>query len=131
MRTLDKFPEKAAQYCSDKFPAKDSIVTETITTFDTIYVGNDPVFDTIVVKKNDTVYMTVVKTVPKVITKTVTNTKEVYKENTARVKSLETQVKELSESNAVLTEKNISIKADMSNWKSKYRKAKLWWWLLV
>ena len=128
MQVLDRNPEKAAEYCVNKFPPKDSVVIENSIIFDTLYVG-DVVFDTTFVVLNDTVERTITKTVPKIVTKTVTQTKEVYRENTARVKDLQYKLNEAEKDKAVLKDKLVNSEADRDKWKKLAKKR--WWWLLL
>ena len=71
-KAVSTFPEIGAEYCAITFPAKDSIIKgDSVLSFDTVYVGGETVFDT-VVTKGDTVRIVKTVTQPaKVVTKTV------------------------------------------------------------
>ena len=88
IKRLNDNPIESAKYCADKYPVKDTIIIDS-TKFDTLYVG-EYIFDTTYVDKKDTVVKYITKTLPeKVITKTVT--KEILRENTARVEQFREQ----------------------------------------
>ena len=104
---LDKKNE-LPKICADRYPVKDSIVihdsiiTDTMETFETL-------IDT--VHHADTVIIT--RTLPaKLITKTITQTKEIYKENTARIEEKNRVIDELGKSNTELANENSKLKQD-------------------
>lgn len=70
-KAVTAYPIIEAESCSEKYPCKDSIIKgDSVLTFDTLYVGGENMFDTIVV--NDTIRITkVVKQPKEIITKTV------------------------------------------------------------
>jgi hypothetical protein len=118
---------KLSTLCADKYPVKDSVIVRDSISFDTIYVGSDPVFDTI--RIGDTVR--IIKTVEKVVTKTVTQVKEVYRENTARVVSLRKQVEGLSGAvDKAVGERDEWMDA-AKQFKGQRNKAYMWWGVLV
>jgi len=73
-----------AKVCAEKYPVKTEYIKgDSIITIDTIYSGNDVIFDTVYSVAKDTVLITKVIPVTKTITKTVTRIDTVVKENTA------------------------------------------------
>ena len=125
--TLDSNPVDAAKYCADKYPVKDSVIYKDTLRLDTLYMG-DIVFDTIVTK--DTVYIT--KTLPaKTIVKTITQTKEVYRENTARVTQLQLELAAKQQEADKLQGDLAKSEKDSSTYKSQRNKARFNLWLIV
>lgn len=82
------YPKIPADYCANQFPVKDSLITDTLLTTDTLYIeGRDSI---ITERINDTVRITVTKTLPaKIITNTVHIRDTIYQTNTAALKSCE------------------------------------------
>lgn len=114
--------------CADKFPPKDSIVIRDSIHTDTVYQG-ESFFDTVYTVTTDTVTRTITKVLPaKVITKTNVQTKEVFRENTARVVQLQGDVsnciEELNKKNKQITE----LTEQGNGWK---KKAKQRWWIII
>ena len=120
---------KLAEICADTYPVKTEYIKgDSTVVFDTLHVGNDPVFDTLITL--DTVYIT--KTLPgKVIQKTIRVTDTVVKENTARVE----QYRKEAVSEQVAKEKAQSerdgLKADVKVLKKQRNKWRLWFFLLL
>lgn len=82
------YPKIPADYCANEFPVKDSLITDTVLTTDTIFIQGGVFEDTVIL--NDTVRITVVKTLPaKIITNTVHIRDTIIRENTAALKSCE------------------------------------------
>src|SRR5688572_30583352 len=106
--------------CMEEFKPVDSIVIKDSVSFDTLYLET---LSSDTVEINDTVYIT--KTVPKVITKTVSHTKEVFTENTARVKYLESVIEKANKYTIHLEDRNILLQESESEWKKKARKRNL------
>lgn len=105
--------------CMEEYKPVDSIVIRDSISFDTLFL--ETVGQTDTVTKNDTVYIT--KTLPaKVITKTVTHTKEVFTENTARVKYLENRLSEASQYASFLEGRNKFLEERGDDWKKKAHK---------
>lgn len=77
--------------CAEEFPVRDSVIIRPDSIhFDTLYMPEWAYSDTAYLR--DTVVIT--NTIPKTIVKTVTQTKEVVRENTAKVSHLEGKIKE-------------------------------------
>lgn len=82
------YPKIPAEFCANEFPVKDSIITDTLLTTDTLYV--EGLSDTIMIQDFDTVRITITKTLPaKIITNTVHIRDTIIRENTAALKSCE------------------------------------------
>lgn len=82
------YPEIPAEYCADQFPVKDSVITDTLRTTDTLYV--EGLSDTVMIQDFDTVRIFITKTLPgKVITNTVTIRDTIIRENTAKIAACE------------------------------------------
>lgn len=137
--------------CADKFPVKDSIIVKDSVTLDTVYVG-DVITDTVWMNALDTgVWIggaglldtgsrvfnwpigkrpVITKTLPaKVITKTQVQVKEVYRENTARVVALQTDLQTVSGKLSKAEDKAKELTAEVSQWKKKARQR--WWWIVA
>jgi len=115
--------------CADKFPPKDSVVIKDSIRVDTIYSGSDPVFDTVIQVINDTVERVITKTLPaKVITKTNIQTKEVFRENTARVVQLQKDVSNCIDELGKRDKKINEVTEESKGWK---KKAKQRWWIII
>lgn len=116
-----------AEICANRFPPKDSIIEKTNVIFDTIYVGSDPVFDTIIYK--DTIRIT--KTLPaQVITKTVEKVKEKWRENTARVDQLQSELTEIKKQLDKVND-DLSKEQQRSKLFKKQRNRSYLWWLIL
>lgn len=126
-RVLDENPIDAAQYCANKFPIKDSIVYKDSVHLDTLYVG-EPYFDTILVQCPDTVIKVVTRIEPKTIVKTVTQTKEVYRENTAKAEEWRLLFFDAQKKMLTAIDKYNKAEAEKKIWKAAARK---WKWLLI
>lgn len=113
-----------AKVCAEKYPVKteyikgDSVV---ITTIDTIYSGNDIIFDTVYSVAKDTVIIT--KTIPitKVIKNTIRITDTIVKENTAAVEATKIDLNKCKSANEALTAKLNKVKRVRSTY----------FWLLI
>lgn len=82
------YPEIGSNYCANEFPVKDSVITDTVSTTDTLYV--EGLSDTVMIQDFDTVRITITKTLPaKIITNTVHIRDTIIRENTAALKSCE------------------------------------------
>ena len=112
-----------AEICADEYPVKTEFVKgDSTVIFDTLYVGNDIVFDTTILTVKDTVYKTVTKTLPeKIITKTVRVTDTVKVENTARVTDIQNKL-------AVCNNDKEQLAASVKKWKGK---SKTYFWIIV
>lgn len=84
------YPKISAEYCANEFPVKDSLITDTLRTSDTILIQGGIKEDTIIMRVNDTVRITIIRELPgKVITNTVHIRDTIIRENTAALKSCE------------------------------------------
>ena len=132
-RELDKAKQvlganltEAAKFCTDRFPPKVEYVKgDSVIVLDTLYVGGDVVFDTLVTK--DTVYIT--KTLPpKVITKTILRVDTIKDSNPAALiaanATINKQITELAFKDKEIAE----LKKNAEGWE---KKAKRRWWFLV
>jgi len=126
VKTLNEDPEKAAWYCAEKFPVKDTVIYRDSITFDTLYEYNN-YYDTTIL--HDTITKT--NTSPaKTIYKTVYKIKEIVRENTAKVQALELS---LRNSTNLIIKKDETIEVlrkEANSWKALARK-RFWWLLLV
>lgn len=79
------YPKLPAEYCATTYPVKDSLITDTLLTTDTLYVEG-PAGDTIMVQDFDTVRIYITKTLPaKIITNTIYIRDTILRENTAKL----------------------------------------------
>lgn len=84
------YPEIPAAYCANEFPVRDSVIKDTVTTTDTVLIQGSITEDTLIVRVNDTVRITIIRDLPgKVITNTVHIRDTIIRENTAALKSCE------------------------------------------
>ena len=114
---------KLQQICADRFPPKDSIAYRDSVRFDTLYEGIysvDTIYDLDTVK----VYLTLPA---KIITKEVTKFRDVYRENTAKVKDLEQKLADCSLQSANCSLELVKLRAESSKWEAL---AKQRWWFL-
>lgn len=82
------YPKIPADYCANQFPVKDSLITDTLLTTDTLYL--EQLSDTVIVQGFDTVRIYITKTLPaKVITNTIHIRDTIYKTNTAALETCE------------------------------------------
>ena len=82
INVLNNNPDKAATFCSNKFPLRDTIIYRDSVRYDTIFSLTPVQIDTIY--KKDTTIITITSPT-KTIIKTVTQYKEVIKEPTAKI----------------------------------------------
>jgi hypothetical protein len=92
LKAAVKHPEVLSKIAANLYPPKDSTVFKDVINFDTLYMPEYAEYDTMYLR--DTVVIT--KTVPKMVTKTVEKTKEVYRENTAKVSNQAHQIDNLT-----------------------------------
>lgn len=98
------YPKIPADYCADEFPVKDSLITDTLRTTDTLYVDPLP-NDTVLIQDFDTVRIYITKTLPgKVITNTVYIRDTILRENTAALKAYEIDNSQLIQSLTGMTD---------------------------
>lgn len=117
----------AAKFCADKFPVQEYYVTgDTLVKIDTLW---GLVTDTIETK--DTVYRVVTKVEPKVITKTILRVDTAYKENTAKVVFLSSQITKQAELIYSLNRKLNEVSADLDTFKHERNKWKFRFFLLL
>ena len=84
INTLNNHPDKAASYCSNRFPSKDTIIYRDSLVLDTLYDLTPVEVDTIY--KNDTTIVTITSPA-KTIVKTITKIKEITKEPTQKIEN--------------------------------------------
>ena len=82
INTLNNNPDKAAQFCANKYPSKDTIIYRDSLVLDTLYDLTPVEVDTIY--KNDTTIVTITSPA-KTIVKTITKIKEITKEPTQKI----------------------------------------------
>ena len=127
-RIMDSNPAKSAEYCAVRFPSKDSIVIRDSVHFDTLY--NEYVYIDSIEVKGDSVFVYKVKEVPKLVTKTVTKVREVYRENTAKLRVCEDEKAVLATKAANLFTQKEAAEAEADKWR-KTARSRFWWLLLV
>lgn len=93
-------PEVVSRIAARLYPPKDSTVFRDIINFDTLYMPEYTISDT--VYSHDTVVITHRVEIPKTVVKTLTQTKEVYRENTARVENMAHQIDGLTKGISML-----------------------------
>lgn len=81
------YPRIGAEYCSDKYPIKDSLIRDTSYHFDTLYMAGKN--DTAYYFAHDTLTRIITKIVPQIITKEIHIVDTIIKENTAAVRLCE------------------------------------------
>lgn len=117
------YPKLPADYCAITYPVKDSLITDTLLTTDTLYIEGQDLTDTVTV--NDTVRITITKTLRgKIITNTIRIVDTVYRENTAAVAACRID-------NSKLTSLLISVTADRDKYKSQANKRGWMFWGLL
>lgn len=82
INTLNNNPDKAAQFCANKYPTKDTIIYRDSLVLDTLYDLTPVEVDTIY--KSDTTIVTITSPA-KTIVKTITKIKEITKEPTQKI----------------------------------------------
>ena len=82
INTLNKYPEKAASYCSNRFPSKDTVIYRDSLVLDTLYDLTPVEIDTIY---KDSICIVTVTSPAKTIVKTITKIKEITKEPTQKI----------------------------------------------
>lgn len=116
----------AAKFCAEKFPVLEYYVTgDTLVKIDTLW---GLVTDTIETK--DTVSRVVTKVEPKVITKTILRVDTAYKENTAKVVFLSSQITKQAKLIYSLNRKLNEVSADRDTFKKERNKARRINWIL-
>lgn len=116
------YPKLPADYCAITYPVKDSVITDTLTTTDTLYVDPLPA-DTVMIQDFDTIRIYITKTQPaKIITNTIRIRDTIYQTNTAALKSCELDNSRLI---AVTTKQA----GDIDKWQGTAKKR--FWWILI
>lgn len=119
------YPKIPAEYCGNAFPVKDSLITDTLRTSDTILIQGGIKEDTIIVKVNDTVRITIIRELPgKVITNTVHIRDTIIRENTALLAACNIDKSSLTD---LLTKQT----AQTEKYKGQARKRGWWMWGLL
>lgn len=115
--TLDKYGAGAA-YCAERFPVKDSIITNDSVHYDTLYIESEPKIETEVI--SDTVFRTLFfPGTTQFITKTVYKDSIIYKRDIARETDLSNQLRD-----ALTVNKDAIAQRD----KQKHLKVRYMWW---
>jgi hypothetical protein len=114
---------RLAEICADRFPPKDSVVYRDSVHFDTLYEGIYSI-DTIYDKDTVKVYLTLPA---KIVTKEVIKYRDIYRENTAKVKELEGKLSVCSLQSANYSIELVKLRAESSKWE---KLAKQRWWFL-
>jgi hypothetical protein len=112
---------RLAKICADRFPPRDSVVYRDSVSFDTLYEGIYSI-DTIYDKDTVKVYLTLPA---KIVTKEVIKYRDIYRENTAKVKELEGKLSVCSLQSANYSIELVKLRAESSKWE---RLAKQRWW---
>ena len=118
---------KLAEICGSRFPPKDSVVYRDSVRFDTLYEGIYSI-DTVYDKDTVKVYVTLPA---KIITKEVVKFRDVYRENTAKVKELQDKNSECTAKTADLEKQIVKLQADLGASKVKGRTYFWLFWLLI
>lgn len=125
---LNDNPIEAANYCAEKFPVIDSTIVKDSVRYDTIYLYNESLIDTQIVRLKDTVFKTIIKSGATVyITKTVTKDSIIIRRDVAKEKALQGQ-----NDNLIVVNKDLV--TDRDKWKSKAKsngKQKWITWILL
>jgi hypothetical protein len=118
---------RLSEICADRFPPKDSIVYRDSVKWDTLYEG---IYSIDTIYDNDTVK--VFLTLPaKIITKEVIKYRDIYRENTAKVKELEDKLSVCSLQSANYSIELVKLRAESSKWE-KLAKQRWWFfWILI
>jgi hypothetical protein len=127
-RWNDKHLDKAAEYCAETFPVKDSTSVDSVVTFDTLYLEGEPeiIKDSFYIK-GDTVIKVITKKCPQVQTiyKTVRKDSFVLRRDKAAEYVLESK---LQASNVTIIKTTERVKILEEKIKTKNKKI---WWLLA
>ena len=101
-RVLEK-KQVLAKVCAEKYPVKTEYIKgDSVITIDTLFVGNDVIFDTVYSVAKDTVIITKTVPVTKIISKTVHVVDTVVKENTAAVEAAKIALNKCNDKYAAL-----------------------------
>ncbi len=115
---------RLAKICADRFPLRDSIVVKDSVIIDTFLLG-EYIFDTI--RVNDTIVIT--KHIP--VIKTKIKTQIVYRQDNAKVESLQRELDTALNKLAVANGKYADAIKELDGWK-KTAKQRIWWlWIVV
>lgn len=119
------YPKIPAEYCANEFPVKDSLITDTLRTSDTILIQGGIKEDTIIMRVNDTVRITIIRELPgKVITNTIHIRDTIIRENTALLAACNIDKSSLTD---LLTKQT----AQTEKYKGQARKRGWWMWGLI
>ena len=118
--TLDKHPDVAAQYCSNKFPMKDTVIYRDSIKLDTLYetLPADTVYcnDTVIIRTSPTI---------KIITKIITKYKEVIKQPTEKIEEQRALLQSCEGRYTTMVTKYETADLERKQWKERF------WWLLI
>lgn len=116
------YPKIPAEYCANEFPVKDSVIRDTTKTTDTVLIQGGITEDTLIIRVNDTVRITIIRELPgKIITNTIRITDTIIRENTAALRLCEIDKSQLTD---LLTKK--TTEADKYKAQAKKRGWFLW-----
>ena len=128
-RVLEK-KQVLAKVCAEKYPVKiEYIKGDSVITVDTIYSGNDVIFDTVYHIGTDTVVVTKVIPVTKTITKTITRIDTIRQESTARIDTMQKALNKCDGKYAALFLKHEALTAKLD--KVKKTRSTYFWLLLL
>lgn len=119
------YPKISAEYCANEFPVKDSTIRDTLITSDTVFIQGGITEDTIIMRVNDTVRITIIRELPgKVITNTIHVTDTIFQTNTAALELCEINRRQLTD---LLT----NTTADRDKYKGQAKKRGWIMWSLI
>ena len=116
MKYLDENPFKAAEYCAEKFPVKDtSYILDSVLLFDTLYLENT-IYDTLQIKGESIIIERSLPT--KTITKTIRRDSIILRRDRAFEKYQEGVIADLNFKNKTMTSENVILqeKATKRGW---------------
>lgn len=123
-----KHPIELAKICSEKYPARDSLIKgDSVIVYDTLW-GFETMVDTLTIEPK-VITKTIEKTVPKLVTKVVTLHDTIIRENTAKTAVLNSKIVKLE-----LDKNELIVKLKAANdatAKAKSERNKLFWLLVA
>lgn len=115
---------EAAEFCANKYPVQDTYIKgDSVIRYDTLW---GLVTDTLISEPQVIVYTDTVR-VPKLVTKTIVRTDTVYRENTAKVSVLNSQIANVEAINrqqaaniAEISQQRDGYKSEKNKWKFRF-----------